>query len=183
MMWVELSLSYDRFPFPWYFSPWTNGAPHHSRLQFSDCSTFLIMCDVPSPLLSSLSWNWGSSVSIVIRLRTGWAVMNSPQGQGNFIFSSPFRRDWLWCPLILISHEYRGPSLVGKAAEVKNTWRYTSTPPYLFMELSTGATWPLHQHVYTLFWCSSFELLGLISKKLTMGMNTLFRHQHMIHPS
>jgi hypothetical protein len=36
------------FFLPWYFSSWASGEPHHSGFQVSDCSTFLMMCDVPS---------------------------------------------------------------------------------------------------------------------------------------
>jgi hypothetical protein len=42
------SSSYHRFPFPWYPSALTSGAPPSLRLQITDRSTFLIMCDVPS---------------------------------------------------------------------------------------------------------------------------------------
>jgi hypothetical protein len=35
--------SYHMFSFPWYFSSWANGQPHHSGF-VSGCSTSLMMC-------------------------------------------------------------------------------------------------------------------------------------------
>jgi hypothetical protein len=61
------------------------------------------------------------------------------------IFSSPRRPDWFWGPPSLLSNGYwkfsPGIKRPGReadhspptSAEVKNTWFYTSTTPYVFM--------------------------------------------------
>jgi hypothetical protein len=57
------------------------------------------------------------------------------------IFSSPLRPDRLWGPPSFLSNGYRGQKRQGReadhsppaSAEVKKTWLYTSTPPYVFM--------------------------------------------------
>jgi hypothetical protein len=43
-----MMFSYHRFSFPWHFSSWASGESPPLRLQVSACSTFLMMCDVPS---------------------------------------------------------------------------------------------------------------------------------------
>jgi hypothetical protein len=65
---------------------------------------------------------------------------------GARIFNSPCRPDRLWGPASLLSNGYGGALSLGvklpgreadhsprTSAEVKKTWIYTSTPPYVFM--------------------------------------------------
>jgi hypothetical protein len=76
-----------------------------------------------------------------------------PLGIGSF--SSPCHPDRFWSPSNLLSNEYRGAiSPAAKrpgreadhspqtSAKVKNTWIYTSSLPYVFMECCTWATLP-----------------------------------------
>ena len=79
--------------------------------------------------------------------RYGWTVYGSNPGRGNKYFSSPQRPHQLRSPPNPLFNGNRGyfsganrrerkvnhssPS----SAEVKNEWRYTSTPPYASMEL------------------------------------------------
>jgi hypothetical protein len=57
----------------WYFSSWSNGDPHRSRTKVSGCSTFRIMCDVPSTAafvvnLSNVFLTWLPKFSINVLL-------------------------------------------------------------------------------------------------------------------
>jgi hypothetical protein len=65
---------------------------------------------------------------------------------GSRMFTSPYRSDRLWGPPSLLSNWYRRPFSTEikrqwreadhsspTSAEVKNTWIYTFTPPYVFM--------------------------------------------------
>jgi hypothetical protein len=71
----------------------------------------------------------------------GWGVgVRVPVGAR--MVTSPCRPDRLWVPLRLLSNVYWGPSPgLGREAdrsppsnaEVKRTWVYTTTPPYVFM--------------------------------------------------
>jgi hypothetical protein len=80
-----------------------------------------------------------------VELRDGWWGGSSP-GRGWEFFSSPPRSDRLWGPPSLLSkgHQWVFPWGVKRrkheadhsppsSAEVKNAWKYTSTPQYAFM--------------------------------------------------
>jgi hypothetical protein len=86
---------------------------------------------------------------ILFHISKGIAANNTPcvnKRRGQDTFSSPNRPHWHCCPSSLLVNGYRG-SLPGvkrprrevcysptSRAEVKNEWRYTFTPLYLFME-------------------------------------------------
>jgi hypothetical protein len=89
-------------------------------------------------------------VSSVVCIATGYGLNDGVFGVrlpvGSRIFTSPYRPDLLWDPPSLLSNGYRGifprgierpgheadhsPATI---AEVKKTWVYTFTPPYVFM--------------------------------------------------
>jgi hypothetical protein len=84
-----------------------------------------------------------------VSIATGYWLddRGSIHGNGKRFISSPQRPDRLWGPPRLLSNGYRGARSSGvkwqgreadhspppTSAEVKNTWIYTSTPPYVFM--------------------------------------------------
>jgi hypothetical protein len=95
-------------------------------------------------------------------LRAGWSGVRVPARVGNF-FLHHRRPDQLWGPLSLLSNGYQGlfPGVkrprrevdhsTPSSAEVKNAWRYTSTPQYAFMAwCSVKSQWQLHLYVYIL---------------------------------
>jgi hypothetical protein len=83
---------------------------------------------------------WGSSVSIVTRLRNGRPAFDSRQGQGFSFFATasrpalgPTQTLIQWVPRA-ISPGVKRPGREGdhsfpSSAEVKNAWSYTSIPP------------------------------------------------------
>jgi hypothetical protein len=93
--------------------------------------------------------NRGSSVSIVIRLRAGRPGFDSHQGQGNFFLataSRPALRVHQASYITRIGGSFPWGNAAGgwnwrltpSTAEVENDWRYTSTPPYVFMAWCLG---------------------------------------------
>jgi hypothetical protein len=90
--------------------------------------------------------SWDSAVSIAPAYGFGGRGFGVRVPVGVRFFSSPRRPDLSTGPLSLLSNEYRRLFLPGvkrpgreadhssqTSAEVKNTWIYTSTPPYVFM--------------------------------------------------
>jgi hypothetical protein len=97
----------------------------------------------------SMSESQGSRDSVV-GIATGYGLHDRGLGVrvpvGSRIFSSPRSPDLLWGPPSLLSNGHRGALSPGvqrqgreadhsppASAEVKKTWIYTSTPPYVFM--------------------------------------------------
>jgi hypothetical protein len=103
----------------------------HTEHALSNCVIYShIVSFYTLPLLS-----WGSSVSIVTRLRTGRPGLVSLQVRRWDFFSSPQRPDRFWAQLTFLSNEWCGLFLRGKVAgaKVKSAWSCTSSPPYTFI--------------------------------------------------
>jgi hypothetical protein len=106
----------------------------------------LWVCSEPLyPAAQKFGW-WGSAFGIAIgyglECRRVWVWVPIPAT----FFSIPCSPDWLWRPHSLQSNWYQGLLPLGverprreagrstpTSAEVKNTWIYTSTPPYVIM--------------------------------------------------
>jgi hypothetical protein len=78
----------------------------------------------------------GSSIGIESRLRIGRLGFSSRRAQGWKFFSSPLRPDRLWGPPTLLPNRYwvltpgrKADNSPPSSDEVKNAWRYASTPP------------------------------------------------------
>jgi len=97
------------------------------------------------------------AVDIAIRLRVGHYVVQVPAGERDL--SSPKRPERRWGPLtprlVCIVGCFPGINRrrreVGhqslSSAEVKNEWRYTSTPPRAFISYTgTALPWPTHRN-------------------------------------
>jgi hypothetical protein len=115
-----------------------------SKFKMSRSLPVVLLCAWSKRLCPEAIRSRGSLVSIVTRLQAGQPGFDSQQRQGRDFFSSPPRLDRQWGPHSLPSNGYQGLSPGGKAdgheadhsppsnVEVKNAWRYTSTPPYVF---------------------------------------------------
>jgi hypothetical protein len=130
-----------------------------NSLKFNSQITFLLHFNV-------VPVRRDSSVSIVTRLRAGWSVFNSWQGQ-EFPLPPP-RPDRLWGPPAPMSTGVLSPAVKSPGhevdhspppkAEVRKAWTCTPTPPYAFMswDLITHRdnftftyTYPLRQWIST----------------------------------
>jgi hypothetical protein len=102
--------------------------------------------------VNSIRKSRGSSVTIVTRLRAERLRFDSWQEQGIYVFDTTSRPaleltqpSIQWVPGVL-SPELKWPYREAdhsplSSAEVKNTWSYTSSPPYVFMALYLIQQW------------------------------------------
>jgi len=74
---VVIIIFYHRFFFPWYFSSWTNGAPHHSGFNFQIvalsilCAMSLVQLSFVHNLLNALLVLF-TDTSLVLQLQFQW---------------------------------------------------------------------------------------------------------------
>jgi hypothetical protein len=88
-------ISYHRFPFPWYFSSWTSGAPHHPGFSFQILSIYLlcamslaqlffgrksIECFTTTTTTTTTTFFVSSTTS---HLTLSWSLCNSDHGTPN----------------------------------------------------------------------------------------------------
>jgi hypothetical protein len=141
---IIIIISHNRFPFLWYFSSWTTGAPHHSDFKFQIvalsllCVMWLLQLEFCIESIGSfpgiVSGYYYYWAGIAQWCSAGWSGVRVPVWAGNFSHhrvqtgseAHPVSYAFfLWAKRPGREADHSPPS----SAEVNYAWNFTVTPP------------------------------------------------------